>query len=67
MAATPEITDRDRKMAERCGSCTACRHARRKQRGLIFWFVKHIENGVCPFCAAYEKVHGRKAHEPEPS
>ncbi len=59
-----EITERDRQMAQRCAECTLCVHARKKQRGFAFWFVKKIEGGVCPFCKAYEKVYGRKAHEP---
>jgi hypothetical protein len=25
-----------------------------------------IEGGMCPQCRAYEKVYGRKAHEPLP-
>jgi hypothetical protein len=28
--------------------------------------VKLIEGSVCPYCKAYERVHGRKAHEPIP-
>jgi hypothetical protein len=63
MEALP-ITDRDRRMAKICESCPICRHARRKQQGVAFRFVKTIENSLCPFCQAYEKVHGRKAHEP---
>ncbi|MHB9045516.1 MAG: hypothetical protein ACYC35_06185 [Pirellulales bacterium] len=63
----PEITDKDRAMAQRCLDCPACRRARRKQRGIAYWFVKLFERGVCPYCRAYEKVHGRKAHEPLPS
>lgn len=58
-----EITDQDRQMAQRCVECPVCRHARAKQRGILFWFVKKIEGGVCPNCKAYEKVYGRKAHE----
>jgi len=58
-----EITDKDRAMAEKCGTCPVCTTARRKQRGFAFWFVKTIEGGVCPYCKAYEKVHGKKAHE----
>jgi hypothetical protein len=60
------ITDKDRKLAEMCGSCKVCRHARQKQRGFIFWFVQRVEGSICPSCKAYEKVYGRKAHEPEP-
>jgi hypothetical protein len=44
-----------------------CRRAREKQRGLAYWFVKHVEGGFCPYCQAYEKVYGRKAHEPMPA
>ncbi len=59
-----EITDLDRKLAKQCEACPACRRARRKQGGVVFWFVKVLEGGVCPACRAFEKVHGRKAHEP---
>jgi len=62
-----EITDRDRQLAEQCLKCSVCRRAREKQRGLAFWFVKHVEGGLCPACKAYERVTGRKAHEPIPS
>jgi hypothetical protein len=58
------ITDRDRELAKKCSGCPVCRHARVKQRGLAFWFVKNIEDRFCPACQAYEKVYGRKAHEP---
>lgn len=59
-----EITEQDRALAEKCVQCPVCNHARRKQRGIIFWFVKTLEGGICPACKAYEKVYGRKAHEP---
>ena len=61
-----EITDRDRVLAQRCVECPVCTRARRKQRGLAFWFVKRVEGGVCPNCRAYEKVFGRKPHEVVP-
>lgn len=57
------ITDKDRAMAQKCVECPVCKHARRKQRGFAFWFVKSIEGSLCPYCKAYEKVYGRKAHE----
>ena len=60
-----EITERDRRMAQQCLICPVCATARRKQRGFAFWFVKRIEGNVCPYCKAYEKVYGKKAHEPE--
>jgi hypothetical protein len=60
------ITDEDRKKAKQCLECPICNRARRKQKGLAFWFVKKIESGVCPACKAYEKVYQRKAHEPMP-
>ena len=58
-----EITSRDRFMAKVCINCTVCKHARKKQQGAAFWFVSKIEGDVCPFCRAYERVYGRKAHE----
>lgn len=60
------ITEKDRRMAEKCVQCPVCRRARERQRGLAFWFVKLLERGLCPYCRAYEKVYSRKAHEPPP-
>jgi len=62
-----EITEKDRQMAETCVQCTVCRKARKEQKGFAYWFVKRIEGGMCPYCKAYEKVYGRKAHEPVPA
>jgi len=59
-----EITDRDRARAQRCVECPVCTRARRRQRGLAFWLVKRVESRLCPFFQAYEKVYGRKSHEP---
>ena len=56
--------DKDRKLAQVCVKCPVCTHARRKQRGVAFWLVTNVDSKVCPFCKAYERVHGRKAHEP---
>ena len=61
---TATITEKDRKLAQGCLKCPVCRRAREKQQGIAFWFVKHVEGGLCPQCRAYEKVYGRKAHEP---
>ena len=58
------VTQRDRLKAQKCIECPVCRRARHKQKGLAYWFVKKIEGGICPHCKAYEKVYGRKAHEP---
>jgi hypothetical protein len=60
------ITNRTRALAKRSENCVVCRRARRQQAGFAFWLVKSFE-GLCPFCRAYEKVHGRKSHEPVPS
>ena len=57
------ISEKDRMKAQKCVECPVCRHARKKQRGIAFWFVKNIENGRCPYCEAYERVYGKKAHE----
>ncbi len=61
------ITDKDRELARKCLECKLCDTARKKQKGLIFWFVKKLEGSVCPACKAYEKVYGRKAHETIPT
>jgi uncharacterized protein CbrC (UPF0167 family) len=53
----------DKALARVCANCLVCRRARRQQRGLAFWLVKHVEARLCPFCRAYERVHGRPAHE----
>ncbi|MBN2412447.1 hypothetical protein JXQ31_12220 [candidate division KSB1 bacterium] len=60
------ITEKDRKLAQQCVNCPVCTRARDRQKGFLFWFVKHIEHSICPACRAYEKVYGRKAHEPVP-
>ena len=57
------VSEHDRKMAQRCIECPVCRQARARQKGFAFWFVKTIEDGFCPFCKAYERVYGKKAHE----
>ena len=59
----PKVSEKDSEMAKRCLSCPVCARARKKQRGIAFWFVKHVENAVCPYCSAYERVYGKKAHE----
>lgn len=64
--ADGSISERDRLMAEKCEQCKVCDRARKTQRGFAFWFVRNIEDRFCPFCQAYERVHGRKAHEPLP-
>ena len=60
------ITEKDRDMTQKCVECPVCKRARFKQKGLAFWFVKTIEGGLGPYCQAYERVYGRKAHEPLP-
>ena len=52
----------DKALAKVCVNCPACRHARRHQSGPVFQLVKRVETKVCPFCRAYERVYGRKAH-----
>jgi hypothetical protein len=61
---TENITEKDRAMAAACVNCPVCRHARKKQKGPVFLFVRAIEGKLCPYCRAYERVYGRKAHEP---
>lgn len=54
---------RDRTLARLCELCPVCRRARARQKGIAFAIVKNVEVSICPFCQAYERVHGRKAHE----
>ena len=56
-------TQKDIEMAKKCLTCPVCKRARIKQSGFSFWFVKNIEDGLCPYCKAYERVYGKKAHE----
>ena len=60
------VTTEDLAKARRCLDCPVCSRARRKQRGLCYWFVKHLERGKCHNCNALEKVMGVKAYEPLP-
>ncbi len=60
-ASTPSKLDRA--LAKVCHNCPVCRTARRRQAGLAFWVVNHVEHKLCPFCRAYERVYGRKAHQ----
>lgn len=53
----------DRALAWVCVHCPVCTYARKTQRGALFAFVRGIESRICPFCMAYERVYGRKAHE----
>jgi hypothetical protein len=64
-AGGPVTTKRTQALAQRSVNCVVCQRARRQQAGLAFWLVKTFE-GLCPFCRAYEKVYGRKSHEPVP-
>ena len=59
-----KVSNLDRSLAKVCESCPVCRSARGNQQGLANRFVRGVEEKVCPFCRAYERVHGRKAHEP---
>jgi hypothetical protein len=61
------FTEKDRQLANVCLECPVCKQARKKQKGIAYWFVRKIEVDVCPFCRAYEKVYGRKAHEKIPA
>jgi len=62
--STMKPTKLDRALARICENCMVCRTARRRQTGAAFRLVKNVEGSICPFCQAYERVYGRKAHEP---
>lgn len=58
-----DATTLDLALAKVCELCPVCLHARYHQKGMVYDFVKKIEGNICPFCQAYERVHGKKAHE----
>ncbi len=58
----PKPSELDIALAKVCQNCPVCRQARATQKGPAFWFTSKVESGVCPFCRAYERVYGRKAH-----
>jgi len=58
-----DVTSLDLALAKICEICPVCLHARHYQRGVVYNFVKNVEQDICPFCKAYERVHGRKARE----
>jgi hypothetical protein len=58
------VSNKDREMAQVCMSCPMCKNARKDQSGLMNSCVKIFTESICPFCQAYERVYGRKAHEP---
>ena len=53
----------DRALAKVCELCPVCLYARHHQEGVVYNFVKNVEQEICPFCKAYERVHGKEAHE----
>lgn len=60
--STRKASSFDKALARVCVNCPVCRNARRWQAGAAFWLVNHVETRLCPFCRAYERVYGRKAH-----
>lgn len=57
------VSAMDQALAKVCEFCPVCLHARYHQQGIVYNFVKNVEQDICPFCTAYERVHGKKAHE----
>ncbi len=57
-------SDKDRQMAAVCIACPMCKNARKDQAGFTYGIVKNFAESICPYCQAYERVYGRKAHEP---
>ncbi len=66
MPSVQSTTALDRALAKVCETCPLCRRARRQQAGLCYSFVRRIDQKICPFCRAYERVHGRKSHQSHP-
>jgi hypothetical protein len=56
-------SEKTMKRADFCmNKCTACKLARKKEKGFWFWLVK-LEAGMCPMCRAYKKVYGVPAYQ----
>lgn len=53
-------------LAKVCVNCPVCRRGRRTQKGAAFWLTSKVERRLCPFCRAYERVYGHRAHERSP-
>jgi hypothetical protein len=64
---TQNVTEKDREMAQFCLNCFCGKIARQEQKGFMYACVKNFTEELCPFCQAYERVYGRKAHEPLPT
>lgn len=62
-----DVTEKDKEMAQICLSCPCCKIALEEQEGLMYSCVKDYAEELCPFGQAYEKVYGRKPHEPVPA
>jgi len=60
--STRKASSFDKALARVCVNCPVCRNARRRQGGAAVWLVSQVESKLCPFCRAYERVYGRKAH-----
>ncbi len=58
-----KVSDKDREMAQVCMNCPMCKNARKDQNGWMNACVMNFTESICPFCQAYERVYGRKAHE----
>lgn len=65
-ASTPVATDRDKRRADKCLGCPVCGYARRKQKGILFWFLANVENRICPNARAFHRTYGRRPCEPLP-
>jgi len=57
---------RDQAFAKACVNCPVCRRARQRQHGIAYELVKRVEARICPFGRAYERVTGRRSHQPVP-
>jgi hypothetical protein len=57
----------DKLLAAVCARCPVCRRARKNPGSLAAKIVERAETAICPFCRAYERVHGQKASGRQPS
>jgi hypothetical protein len=66
---TPEeearLREKDLKRVSFClNTCPGCKIARKKQRGFWYQAVRASDDKLCPWCASYARVLGKRAYEP---
>ena len=63
--SSKEQREKDLKRVSFClNTCPGCKIARKKQRGFWYQAVRASDDKLCPWCASYARVLGKRAYEP---